>query len=112
MNAVTRTMTPGMWLDDSWLGKLFKKQFLLLLILSLAVLTSALGVVYVKQWDRQLFIGVQQQQMQRDRLETQWGQLLLEEGAWSTQARIQAIASQQLGMILPPPTAIRIIKMT
>ncbi len=110
MSVASKALPNIMNLNHSKLNSMFKRPMLLLLILGLSLLGSALAVIYVKQLDRQLFINTQVLEMQKDHLNTEWGQLLLEESTWSTQARIQAIAQQQLGMALPQQNAIQIIK--
>ena len=62
---------------------------------------SAFGLVYVKDLSRRLFIQVQKNQQQRQVLDVNYGRLLLEQSAWSTQSRIQQFAQSQLGMIAP-----------
>ncbi len=79
-------------------------------LLVLAVLTSALSVVYVTHATRSLTAAIQQTLVERDHLHVQWGQLLLERGTWVTQARIQHVAEQQLDMIIPERKSIIIIK--
>jgi len=78
-------------------------------ILSLAVLVSALAVVYVKHESRQLFIQLQGLNSQRDELEVDWWRLQLEEGYWSTHARIDQKARESLGMRIPQPADVTIV---
>ncbi|WP_423063058.1 cell division protein FtsL [Candidiatus Paracoxiella cheracis] len=65
------------------------------------VLLSALGVIYMKDLNRRLFIQYQALQAEKAQSLIQWGKLLLEQSTWSTQLRIQQIAQKQLGMIVP-----------
>lgn len=67
----------------------------------LGLLLSAFSVVYFKDLNRRLFIQYQDLQQTRQQYEVEWGKLLLEQSTWSTQARIQQIAQQQFGMIIP-----------
>ena len=69
--------------------------------LVIVLLFSAFSVIYLKDLSRRLFIHYQtlQQVQQRDEIET--SKLLLEKGAWSTQSRIQQIATSQLNMTIP-----------
>ena len=71
-----------------------------LLMLYVAVVISATGLVYSKHLQRRYFVELQSVQEQGAQLETEWEQLLLEESAWSNQARIEQIASSKLGMHL------------
>ena len=80
-----------------------------LLLLVLALLGSALAVVYAKYQSRQLFVGLQQLGAARDRAETEWGRLQLELGTWGAQARVERIARRQLQMHLPAADEIVVI---
>ncbi len=109
MNAVV--LTKG-WSHQRLLGRIAAREMVFVLSLGFAVLTSAIAVVAVKQQDRQLFIETQGLQTQITHQQTEWGQLLLEESTWSTQARIQTIAQNQLNMAVPSADAIKVVKMT
>ncbi|OGT53851.1 MAG: cell division protein FtsL [Gammaproteobacteria bacterium RIFCSPHIGHO2_12_FULL_42_13] len=65
------------------------------------LLISAFSVIYLKDLSRRLFIQYQQLQQTQQQLETDWSKLLLEEGAWSTQQRVQTIATSKLNMAVP-----------
>jgi cell division protein FtsL len=45
----------------------------------------------------------------RDELQIEWGQLQLEQSAWSTHAFVERVASTRLRMAMPPPKEIEII---
>lgn len=77
------------------------KQMLQIFVLIFAVLLSAFSVVYVKDLHRRMFIAYQDLQQQQTQLYVDWGKLLLEQSTWSTQARVQKIAQQRLGMEAP-----------
>jgi cell division protein FtsL len=72
-----------------------------LVVLVLAVTVSALLVIDLRHRNRQLFAELQTLTRERDALNTEWGQLLLEQGAWSEHRRIESIARSQLAMALP-----------
>lgn len=72
-----------------------------LLLVTLAVLVSALAVIELRHRNRQLFVELQALTRERDQLNVEWGQLLLEQGAWSEHRRIETIARSQLSMALP-----------
>ena len=78
--------------------------------LAILVFISAMGVVYVTDLNRRLFINDQQLQAQNAEEQTQWGKLVLEQSTWSTQARVQRIAQTQLNMELPTPSQIVMVK--
>lgn len=77
------------------------KQQLQVSALIILLLLSAFSVIYLKDLSRRLFIRYQHLQHVQQRDEIEWSKLLLEEGAWSTQARVQYLASTQLNMITP-----------
>ena len=78
-------------------AQLLWQYIVLILLLGL----SAFGLVYVKDVSRRLFIQLQQSQQRHQSLSVGYGRLLLEQGAWSMQARIQQIAQVKLDMVLP-----------
>jgi cell division protein FtsL len=43
-------------------------------------------------------------------LQIEWGQLQLEQSAWSTHAFVERVAHSRLNMSIPPPAAVRIVK--
>jgi cell division protein FtsL len=75
-----------------------------------AVLLSAAGAVYCKFRARQLFIQLEQLSTQRDNLDIQWGQLQLEQSAWSTHAFVESVAGKKLRMSMPAPKDIVIVQ--
>jgi len=78
--------------------------------LMLGVLLTAFAIVYFKDLNRRLFIGFQDLQHVQRQSQVEKGRLLLEQGAWSTQARVQEIAQKQLGMITPSPQNLVLIR--
>ncbi len=75
-----------------------------------AVLASGVGAVYCRYRARELFIHLEQLSRQRDNLDIQWGQLQLEESAWSTHALIESVAQNKLHMKMPPPKDIVVVR--
>ena len=78
-------------------------------ILWVAALGSAAGAVYCKHRARELFVALERLNARRDNLEIEWGQLQLEQSAWSTHAFVERVASAKLHMAMPPPKDIQII---
>ncbi len=76
-------------------------KVLLIMILLIVTFVSATSVVYVKHYNRKLFVELQQLEKQRDDMEVEWGQLQLEQNTWATHARIERIAKEKLQMITP-----------
>ena len=83
---------------------------LFLAALWVAVLASGVGAVYCRYRARELFIHLEQLSRQRDNLDIQWGQLQLEESAWSTHALIESVAQNKLHMKMPPPKDIVVVR--
>ena len=78
-------------------------------ILWVATLASAAGAIYCKHRARELFIQLEALNARRDNLEIEWGQLQLEQSAWSTHAFVEQVAGTRLHMAMPPPKDIEII---
>jgi cell division protein FtsL len=78
-------------------------------VLWVAVLGSAAGAIWCKHRARELFVELEALNARRDNLEIEWGQLQLEQSAWSTHAFVERVASAKLQMALPPPKEIEII---
>lgn len=79
------------------------------LVLVVVVVGSAVGVIYSKHKSRRLFIELQDLQQQRDQLNTEWGRLQLEQGAWATHGRIERIARERLEMRMPSQSDVVIL---
>ena len=78
-------------------------------VLWLGVLGSAAGAIYCKHRARELFVELERLDVRRDNLDVEWGQLQLEQSAWSTHAFVERVASTKLRMATPPPQAIEVI---
>ncbi len=81
-----------------------------LVVLLAAVLATSLVVVQMRHESRMRFAELQEQQADRDALNVEWGQLLLEEGAWSQHRRVEAMARTRLGMNTPDPARIHVVR--
>jgi cell division protein FtsL len=79
-------------------------------LLWFAVLGSAAGAVYTRHRSRELFVELERMHAQRDRLDVEWGQLQLEQSAWSTHAFVERVATTRLKMVTPDPARIRVVK--
>ena len=83
--------------------------WILLPVLWVTALASAAGAVYIKHRSREMFVELERLDTRRDNLEIEWGQLQLEQSAWSTHAFVERVASTKLHMEMPPPKGIEII---
>jgi cell division protein FtsL len=78
-------------------------------ILWVCTLGSAAAAVYFKHRSREMFVELERLETRRDNLQIEWGQLQLEQSAWSTHAFVERVASAKLHMGMPPPKEIEII---
>lgn len=83
---------------------------LCLLMLLIAVLASALGVVWTRHESRVLFVNLTALQNQRDELNIEYGKLELEQATYAEPRRIDDEARQKLGMVDPRPQDIRLLR--
>lgn len=80
-----------------------------MLLLWALLLASAVGVVWSRHETRSLFIEMQSLSSERDALDIEWGQLKLEQSAWSTHGRVEQTARVNLRMVIPRPNEVRIV---
>lgn len=69
--------------------------------LALAVMATAVAAVYAKHHSRTLFVELSRLNRERDALNIEWGRLQLEQSTWATHGRIEQVARERLGMVLP-----------
>ncbi len=81
-----------------------------LLTLLVAVLASALGVVWTRHESRVLFVNLTALQNQRDELNIEYGKLELEQATYAEPRRIDDEARQKLGMVDPRPQDVRLLR--
>ena len=101
MNTATRVFDGRVYRRpqaDAWE---FSRHGLVLAILSLMLVVSAFGVIYLKDLNRRLFMKYQNTLQIQQQAQMNYGKLLLEQSAWSTQARVQRIAQNKLSMVMP-----------
>ncbi len=79
---------------------------LLLAAMLLAGFASALVVVYLKHSERSLIAQLSHLRQERDRLDSEWSRLLLEEATLTTHARVEGKARDELRMVVPQPQEI------
>jgi cell division protein FtsL len=70
-------------------------------VLFALIFASALNVVLQRDDARSLFIELQGLRTQKDDLDREWGQLLLEQGTWGAHGRVEDIARNKLDMTVP-----------
>lgn len=74
------------------------------------LVASSLAVAYSVHKSRLYLNQLQVLQQERDRIEVEWGQLLLEQQAWGAYGRVGKIAVDELGMRTPSPQEIVMVR--
>jgi cell division protein FtsL len=69
--------------------------------LGILVILSGFATIFARHQHRIMFNTLQAEQLERDRLNTQWQQLLLEQSTWSLQHFVEKKARERLGMVFP-----------
>lgn len=72
-----------------------------LVVLLMLTTVSATGVIYSTHESRYLLNELRQLERQRNNLQVEWGQLLLEQSSLVAQGRIENLAIAELGMKIP-----------
>ncbi|MGL5741678.1 MAG: cell division protein FtsL [Legionella sp.] len=101
MNAAAKVINQGTLFNGQLADMQMSKSLYMLMVLLVAVLLSALAVVYSTNSYRVTLNQVEQQEQQTHYLQLQWGQLLLEQASLATPARVEELASEKLQMVLP-----------
>lgn len=73
----------------------------LLCVAGIALLLSALAVIYSKYYSRMIFIEIQKQERALDQYEIEWGQMQLELTMLAEQNRVELVARKQLKLSMP-----------
>jgi cell division protein FtsL len=79
-------------------------------VLWLAVLGSAVQVIYARHKARDLFVRLERINAERDSLDMEWGRLQLEQSYWSSNAFVERVANAKLRMTLPQTRDVRIVR--
>jgi cell division protein FtsL len=90
--------------------KLGKLMPVILPVLWLAVLGSAMQVIYARHKARDLFVHLEKLNADRDSLDMEWGRLQLEQSYWSSHAFVERVANAKLQMSLPQTRDVRIVR--
>ncbi|MEQ9546076.1 MAG: cell division protein FtsL [Marinobacter sp.] len=78
-----------------------QKQVLISVALVGLLIVSSIGVVVSAHKNRELFNTLSQLQGERDQYQREWSQLLLEQSALSAHSRVETLAAQRFGMVVP-----------
>lgn len=87
-----------------------KVQRVLVVFLALAVPASALAVVWSEHQSRKLFVQLDALTQQRDAMNVEWGQLLLEQNTWASHGRLEETARSKLQMTAPELDAVVVVR--
>ena len=71
---------------------------------------SALGLIYVRHESRSQFYELEALEQERDRLDTEWGRLQIEQSTWSAHGRVEQVASERLSMGQPGESDVVFVK--
>ena len=82
----------------------------LLVLLVLANVGSAIGVVSARHEHRQLFVAFKKLERERDELNIDFGRLQLEQATWAEANRIDQVARTRLGRVFPSTDEIVVVR--
>jgi cell division protein FtsL len=80
------------------------------LLVLLATLVTAIGVVYARQQSRLAFVELTRLGNERDDLNFEFGRLQLEQATWAENNRVEQIARGKLGMVSPSAAGTVVVK--
>ena len=110
MNAAARSLSSGTWFRGNVKQIAMTKEGFLAMILLVAVLASALIVVYLKNEQRAYFSQYQMAKQEVAQLDLEWNQLMLEQSAMSAPVRVQNIAHDKLHLSMPKPEKVILVQ--
>ena len=79
-------------------------------LLLAALVLCAMAVVASQHKARKLYVELQKEQAIAKQLDVEWGQLQIEQGTWSTHARVERIATRELNMRLPVAGRVEVVQ--
>ncbi|MBZ2167156.1 cell division protein FtsL [Marinobacter sp. F4216] len=82
-------------------GATRERSVLVSLVLVAVLVASSIGVVVSAHKNRELFNTLSQLQDERDLYQREWSQLLLEQSALSAHGRVEQLAAERFGMVVP-----------
>ena len=78
-------------------------------LLLAGILLSSLLVINVRHQHRLAYLAYQTQETDRDALNDEWGQLLVEENLWASAHRVEKHAGERLSMRAPEKEEVKIV---
>ena len=82
----------------------------LVIVLLVANVLAAIGVVHARHQHRQLFVELTRLVDERDELNIDFGRLQIEQATWAEANRIDQVARQRLGMKFPEAGDIVVVR--
>lgn len=79
----------------------FRQQLSWVCLLWLAIMVSAVSVIYSAHDTRNKFSELEVLRVQQNTLQVEWGKYLLEESAYASYGRVEKIATEKLLMTVP-----------
>ena len=101
MNTAARTVYQSVVTPKRLMDLIVSRSQVSFGALLIAVILSALSVIYLTNKTRDFNIQLQQAQQQQEQLDMEWSQLLLEQSTWQSQSHVIEIATNALGMLVP-----------
>ena len=101
MNAAAKGINDSNFFHGHWVDMRMSSHLVFQIALLVALLVSALCVVYSTNLSRTTLSQLELAEQQSHQLQLQWGQLLLEQASLATPSRVELLASDKLHMILP-----------
>ncbi|MBV1884643.1 MAG: cell division protein FtsL [Gammaproteobacteria bacterium] len=78
----------------------WKQRYWVIALVAINIISAA-GISYCVHASRNIVAELQALKQESNALEVEWGQLLLEQSAWGSYARVEKIAMSQLKMKVP-----------
>lgn len=79
------------------------------LILALCIVVCALGVVASQHKARKLYVELEREQEHMRRVETEWGQLQLEQSTKGNHRLVEKVAREKLQMVAPASGSVMVL---
>lgn len=110
MNAAAKVIHQSNVFTGHWFAMRLSSMQRILFSSMTAVLMSAIAIVYVTNEYRIALSEMENMEKQAHELRLTWGQLLLEQASLLTPSRVEALASQKLGMHIPAEQAVLVLR--
>ncbi len=83
---------------------------IVLLVVLVAAVASAIGVVEVRHDGRQRYIELRGLLAERDELNIEYGRLQLEQATWAEMSRVERVAREELRLVRPDPKNVTVVR--